>query len=154
MHGLPVSEICLSTGARWSEAERLWRSQVTDGQIQFAKTKSSKARSVPITESLEGELIEHFAAHGGSDAERLFGASSSAFRKAVERAVGTAAEARAIPALIVEPEAPAEVAEPAAAPAHGLSTHDEDDLAHLAAPDDYVLDDAPPEDYAPEADEA
>ncbi|AHI73085.1 tyrosine-type recombinase/integrase [Burkholderia thailandensis] len=86
IHVLLISKVCLATGARWGEAEGLRRTQIKGGQIQFVKTKSSKARSVPITDVLERELIAHFGNYGDSDTGRLFEASSSAFREAVERA--------------------------------------------------------------------
>ncbi|MDI3304206.1 MAG: tyrosine-type recombinase/integrase [Burkholderia multivorans] len=86
VHVLLISKVCLATGARWGEAEGLRRTQIKSGQIQFVKTKSSKARSVPITDALERELIAHFGNYGDSDTGRLFEASSSAFREAVERA--------------------------------------------------------------------
>lgn len=74
-----VVEICLKTGARWSEAETLRREQVQNGQIRFHKTKSGKARSVPIDEDLEKRLL----ARGPG---RLFSPCYDAFRKAIERA--------------------------------------------------------------------
>lgn len=39
---LLIARICLSTGARWSEAEGLKVSQVRNGQINFTGTKSGK----------------------------------------------------------------------------------------------------------------
>ncbi|MBK0058238.1 tyrosine-type recombinase/integrase [Pseudomonas sp. S44] len=51
-----IAEVCLSTGARWGEAEGLLPRQVRNGLIQFLKTKSSKNRSVPITSDLERRL--------------------------------------------------------------------------------------------------
>jgi integrase len=78
-----VTKICLSTGARWGEAESIRISQIRDGMIQFVQTKSSKARSVPITPDLENELISH---HENSDfGERLFTSAYSAFREAIEQ---------------------------------------------------------------------
>ncbi len=64
IHVLLISKVCLATGARWGEAEELRRTQIKGGQIQFVKTKSSKARSVPITDVLERELITHFGNYG------------------------------------------------------------------------------------------
>ncbi|OFJ49523.1 hypothetical protein BA896_012190 [Janthinobacterium lividum] len=54
-----VTRVCLSTGARWSEAEELRATQVRDGQIQFTKTKSGKVRSVPISDELQSDLEAH-----------------------------------------------------------------------------------------------
>lgn len=48
-----VVRICLATGARWSEAEKLRFSQVLPGRITFAHTKSKKNRTVPISKALQ-----------------------------------------------------------------------------------------------------
>lgn len=47
-----IIRICLSTGARWSEAQNLKRSQVIQNKITFTNTKSGKNRSVPISSEL------------------------------------------------------------------------------------------------------
>ncbi|WP_321893041.1 tyrosine-type recombinase/integrase [Paraburkholderia tropica] len=52
--------------------------------IQFVKTKSSKARAVPIRSSLAKDLHAHFRTHG--EDERIFGTAWSAFREALQRA--------------------------------------------------------------------
>ena len=83
-HVLLVIQLALSTGARWSEAEELAISQVHDGHVQFANTKSGKVRAVPIIDELVIDLREHHKAHGG--AQRVFGYAWSAFREGVERA--------------------------------------------------------------------
>lgn len=79
-----ISRICLSTGARWGEAETMRISQVRAGLIQYVKTKSGKSRSVPINEHLEHAIHVHEKEHGQMG--RIFGHSISAFREAVERA--------------------------------------------------------------------
>ena len=83
VHVLLISMVCLETGARWGEAEELRTSQVKDGCIQFVKTKSTKSRSVPISQKLEKSLNEHYKKHGIG--ERLFVASEHAWREAVKR---------------------------------------------------------------------
>lgn len=83
-HVLLISKICLSTGARWGEAEDLKRSQLHDCLIQFAQTKSGKVRAVPISDELDAELREHFKKHGTG--ERFFAYAESAFKEAIERA--------------------------------------------------------------------
>ncbi len=55
---LLISEVCLSTGARWGEAEGLQPRQVRQQRIQYHKTKSSKNRTVPISKALERRLLE------------------------------------------------------------------------------------------------
>lgn len=53
-----VCKICLSTGARISEANNLRLPQITKYKITFLDTKSKKNRTVPITEKLYNELME------------------------------------------------------------------------------------------------
>ncbi|EMA2446402.1 tyrosine-type recombinase/integrase [Vibrio fluvialis] len=64
-----VCKICLSTGARISEANNLRLSQITQYKITFLDTKSKKNRTVPITEKLYNELMA-FERTGEKD--RLF----------------------------------------------------------------------------------
>lgn len=56
VHVRLIAEVCLATGARWGEAESLLPRQVRHGLIHYSKTKSSKNRSVPITDVLEKRL--------------------------------------------------------------------------------------------------
>lgn len=79
-----ISRICLATGARWSEAEELRETQVKNGLIEYARTKSGKTRAIPIDPALEGEIRSHARVHGQMG--RIFGYSISAFREGVERA--------------------------------------------------------------------
>lgn len=51
-----IVKICLSTGARWSEAQNLTSSQVLKDRINFIDTKNGKNRTVPITRELRAEL--------------------------------------------------------------------------------------------------
>ncbi len=51
-----ISEVCLATGARWGEAEKLQPRQVRKGLVHYSKTKSSKNRSVPVAPDLEKRL--------------------------------------------------------------------------------------------------
>ncbi len=59
-------------------------SQINGGVIPFVRTKSSKARGVPVSRQLEKELREHHRRHG--EGERVFGPAMSAFRDGVRRA--------------------------------------------------------------------
>lgn len=52
-----VIKICLSTGARWSEAEQLKSTQVISGALHLSNTKSGKNRTLPISERLEKEIL-------------------------------------------------------------------------------------------------
>lgn len=47
-----ITRICLSTGARWREAQNLKSSQVIPYKITFVKTKGGKNRTVPISKAL------------------------------------------------------------------------------------------------------
>ncbi|MEZ0233084.1 MAG: tyrosine-type recombinase/integrase [Methylophilaceae bacterium] len=79
---LLITKICLSTGARWSEAEQLNISQIRDGQIHLSKTKSGKNRSIPVSDELISEV------HGvakKSFTGRLFKSAYGQFRKSIER---------------------------------------------------------------------
>jgi integrase len=51
-----ICKICLSTGARISEAIKLKTSQVTPYKITYTNTKSHKNRTVPISKKLYEEL--------------------------------------------------------------------------------------------------
>lgn len=82
-----ITKICLSTGARWSEAEGLRVSQVRNGQLHFSETKSGKNRSVPVDESLVEELNGYLEKKNGSSkaiAERYFQYGYGAFRTGLE----------------------------------------------------------------------
>lgn len=74
---LTVARICLATGARWSEAETLNRSQISEYRITFIKTKSKKNRSVPISEELYSEIPKGRG--------KLFSPCRKAFQRAIER---------------------------------------------------------------------
>jgi integrase len=79
---LIITKICLSTGARWSEAEKLEGQRIKQGLIHFVKTKNSKARAVPISKAFEKEIFK-----GRPRIGRLFPRSAyDAFVAAVERA--------------------------------------------------------------------
>ncbi|MDK6078345.1 tyrosine-type recombinase/integrase [Massilia varians] len=82
VHVSLVAQICLATGARWSEAETIKITNLRGGTIQFAQTKSSKTRAVPIDESLMTVLVKHHSTYANDD--RLFTSCYSAFRSAVE----------------------------------------------------------------------
>jgi integrase len=81
---LIVTEICLSTGARWSEAEGLTWSQIGNNSISFERTKSGKSRSLPITNNMKNN-IEQCRKKDSLPSDRIFCSCYSAFRKAVER---------------------------------------------------------------------
>lgn len=73
-----IVRICLSTGARWGEAEKLKRSQITAGKITFIKTKGKRNRTIPLCPIIIAELPKK----NGS----LFSPCYYAFRSALARA--------------------------------------------------------------------
>ncbi|MDK1705323.1 tyrosine-type recombinase/integrase [Serratia rubidaea] len=73
-----IVKICLATGARWSEAESLRRSQISAGKVTFIKTKGKRNRTIPLDLDLIGELPKKNGA--------LFTPCYYAFRNALERA--------------------------------------------------------------------
>lgn len=80
---LLVVKICLATGARWSEAEKLTKPQILPRKITFIKTKGKRNRTVPISQELYDELIA-FAPKGIGN-KPLFKSCYSAFRTALKR---------------------------------------------------------------------
>lgn len=72
-----IVKICLSTGARWSEAENLEGHQVTKYRITYTKTKGKKNRTVPISP----ELYNQIPRKNG----RLFTPCRKAFERALKR---------------------------------------------------------------------
>jgi integrase len=75
-----VAKICIATGARWGEAEKLTGSQIKAGKIHYVRTKSSKARAVPIDKDLEREIFK-----GRPRIGRLFSPSYDTFVAAIKR---------------------------------------------------------------------
>jgi integrase len=73
-----VVRVCLSTGARWSEAEKLRNSQLAEYKITYTNTKGRKNRTVPISKDLYDSLP-----HDKNG--RLFTNCYSAFRSSLER---------------------------------------------------------------------
>ncbi|WFQ78862.1 tyrosine-type recombinase/integrase [Xenorhabdus sp. SF857] len=61
-----IAVFCLSTGARWGEAENLEAQQVLKGRVIFLKTKNGKQRVVPISDDVEKEI------RGRTQAGKLF----------------------------------------------------------------------------------
>nr|WP_269809193.1 tyrosine-type recombinase/integrase [Enterovibrio nigricans] len=55
---LLIARVCLETGARWSEAATLTKSQVVNGKITFLNTKNGKNRTVPIHVELSNALVK------------------------------------------------------------------------------------------------
>ncbi|SFI92204.1 Phage integrase family protein [Pseudomonas guineae] len=74
-----ITLICLATGARWSEAEKLKPTGLRNAVITFSGTKSGKVRSVPITPGLEARIVRHWKQHG------LPNSAITSFRRALAK---------------------------------------------------------------------
>uniref|UniRef100_UPI000A99CC79 tyrosine-type recombinase/integrase n=1 Tax=Shewanella marina TaxID=487319 RepID=UPI000A99CC79 len=72
-----VTLICLATGCRWSEAEKMTGSQIANNRITFIKTKGKKNRTVPITAELAAQIPRKRG--------RLFSDCRKAFQRAIKR---------------------------------------------------------------------
>lgn len=82
-HAVMVAKVCLSTGARWSEAENLQLHHLQNNQLQFSGTKSGKVRVLPIAQKLANELKKH---HDPKETgQRFFAYCYSAFRESLDR---------------------------------------------------------------------
>ncbi|XKE44521.1 tyrosine-type recombinase/integrase [Halomonas organivorans] len=80
-HVVLIASICLMTGARWSEAQRLRAEHVREKRITFVNTKNGRTRTVPIDQDLYQQLREH-----GPSIGRLFPQDAYlAFTRALER---------------------------------------------------------------------
>lgn len=73
-----VSRICLTTGARWGEAEKLHAEHIENNLISFIDTKSGQNRAVPIPPEFAQEL--HTKANG-----RLFKPCYEEFRRTIRK---------------------------------------------------------------------
>lgn len=79
---LLVVELCLATGARWSEVENLRASHVSNNQVNFIDTKSNrKNRAVPISDQ-QFNQIKKLEKTGDT---RLFRACFEAFRAVIKK---------------------------------------------------------------------
>lgn len=52
-----VALLCLSTGGRWGEVSALARPQLLHGRVIFLETKNGKKRIVPVSPTLENEVL-------------------------------------------------------------------------------------------------
>lgn len=51
-----ITEICFTTGARWSEAQTLRSENIHNGRVTYVGTKNGRSRSVPIDQDLYDRL--------------------------------------------------------------------------------------------------
>jgi integrase len=78
-----VTQICLRTGCRWSEAEQLKLKQLHSGMITFEFTKSKRTRSIPLEQVFYKKLMQ-FARHKNPN-DRVFDNCMGSFRRAIYR---------------------------------------------------------------------
>jgi site-specific recombinase XerD len=83
---LLITKICLSTGARWDEAESLKLTQLHSGMVHYTQTKTDRNRSVPIEDALANEIRDFYEFRAGEAYDRIFKSSVGAFRMAVKDA--------------------------------------------------------------------
>ncbi|ARH13793.1 TPA: tyrosine-type recombinase/integrase [Pseudomonas aeruginosa] len=74
-----VTLLCLATGARWSEAEKLPAHRLQGNVVTYAGTKSGKVRHVPIPPELANRASAHWRMHGP------FTSCITSFRRALDR---------------------------------------------------------------------
>jgi integrase len=81
-----ITRLCLSTGARWGEAESMTRGQVDfeTNRVTYTKTKNFGSRQLPISAALAARLKPF--CDGKAINEPIFGGSYAAFQAAVEKA--------------------------------------------------------------------
>jgi integrase len=82
-HCYPVALLCLSTGARWGEAQALTVSSLLPGKVTFhgGTTKTGQGRTVPVS----SEVLSLIQDLGNDGPGRLFGSCRDAFRSAYKR---------------------------------------------------------------------
>lgn len=83
---LLITKICLSSAARWDEAESLKLSQLHSGMVHYTQTKTDRNRSVPIDDELANEIREFHASKDGLASGHIFKSSVGAFRMAIKDA--------------------------------------------------------------------
>jgi integrase len=79
-----VALLCLATGARWGEAEKLTWAGLLPGKVLYRgeSTKPGKSRAVPITD----DVLQQIKEVANPAAGRLFNPCRDAFRSAYKRA--------------------------------------------------------------------
>ncbi|MDR5865269.1 phage integrase [Halomonas koreensis] len=56
---LLITRLCLSTGARWSEAQYLRAEMLRDGRVTYTGTKNRRNRTIPLPDALYQALVDH-----------------------------------------------------------------------------------------------
>lgn len=77
---LPVVNLCLATGSRWSEAEKVTLSSLTDSGVNYLDTKNGFHRFVPLEKVILKNTQDFLYQHG-----KCFSSCYGAFRSALQR---------------------------------------------------------------------
>lgn len=75
-------KLCLATGARWGEPQKITRASFRNGAVIFEETKNSDARTVPIDDALRDEILEGAPSFG----PLFYGQARKAFENAIKEA--------------------------------------------------------------------
>lgn len=78
-----VAQLCLRTGARWGEVERLRFKQLHNNRVTYEFTKSKRTRTIPLDSTFYRDLMR-FSGFKNPD-DRIFTNCIGAFRRAVTR---------------------------------------------------------------------
>jgi integrase len=78
-----ISQLCIRTGARWSEAEQLTRKQLHNGRVTYVFTKSKKTRTIQLDPDFYNELTVWARYKHPND--RIFKNGMTAFNRSVAR---------------------------------------------------------------------
>ena len=78
-----VVNICVRTGARWSEAQNIKKQQLHDGMVTFVNTKSKKTRTIQLDKAFYNSLL--IFCKSKEPNERIFTNCIGSYRKAIER---------------------------------------------------------------------
>ena len=84
LDALLITKLCLSSAARWDEAESLQINQIHSGMVHYTKTKTDKNRSVPISDELADEIKAFYKTNGNHISGKIFKSSVGSFRMAVK----------------------------------------------------------------------
>ena len=74
-----VVQICLTTGARWSESQTLTLKDIKNGGFYFLDTKNGKNRYIPVSPAIEQQIKQYLQIN------KSFDSCYSAFRSALNR---------------------------------------------------------------------
>lgn len=77
---LNIAVLCLSTGARWSEAAELKAEHITGNMITFMKTKNGRKRHVPVSDDVLKKICKKTKG-------RMFSADYAKFRETLKSVV-------------------------------------------------------------------